>query len=589
MKTKIYLPIILMILLTSCGEEWLETKPLSINTPENIYVNKKGMESVLLSLRRDLRADFYGGGPMPLTLELISSDVGVAGEQRQDMVINHDLFSTPTQVGASQEYRNWGVAWKPIRDANVVISRIEIPEWDSEEDKNEVLAEAYFHRAYWYYRLVHQFGDVPFLNKEYTEPKIDFYTHSKNTILAKIQNDLEFSVQWLPEVVEPGKVNKAAGQHLLTKVYLANSEFDKAINAASSIINSGRYGLMAERFGIDASDERFNVIWDLHQKENKSSSTNTEGILIVQDKYGFPGAETEGAQTMRVYTPWWSHASWLKDPDGKRACVDSNWDPQILALGRGVGMFRPCNYSNYTIWENSEADLRHDPDTNWMPMSKVLINNPQSDYFGQPVRRQDMNQQDTVRAWYPWPQYKVYVKDERRPQKPTGGNSDWYVFRLAETYLLRAEAYFWKGDMANAAADINKVRQRALAPLISAGDVNIGYILDERARELYIEEPRKCELTRIACIMAENNLNGYSTNNFHEKNFWYDRIIEKNEFYNVGRIWEQFEYKINPYHVFWPIPQSAIDANAGGKINQNKGYFGAENNIPPKTEITEED
>jgi starch-binding outer membrane protein, SusD/RagB family len=589
MKTKIYLPIILMLLLTSCGEEWLEPKPLSINTPENIYVNKKGMESVLLSLRKDLRADFYGSNPMPLTLELISSDIGVAGEQRQDMVINHDLFSTPTQVGAWQEYRNWDVAWKPIRDANVVISRIETPEWDSENDKNEILGEAYFHRAYWYYRLVHQFGDVPFLNKEYTEPKIDFYTHSKNTILAKIQNDLEFSVQWLPEVVEPGKVNKAAGQHLLTKVYLANSEFDKAINAASSIINSGRYGLMTERFGIDASDERFNIIWDLHQKENKSSSTNTEGILVVQDKYGFPGAQTGGTSTMRVYTPWWSHASWLKDPDGKRACIDPNWNPQILALGRGVGMFRPCNYSNYTIWENSEADLRHDPDTNWMPMSKVLINNPQSDYFGQPVRRQDMNQQDTVRAWYPWPQYKVYVKDELRPQKPTGGNSDWYVFRLAETYLLRAEAYFWKGDMANAAADINKVRQRALAPLISAGDVNIGYILDERARELYIEEPRKCELTRIACIMAENNLNGYSINNFHEKNYWYDRIMEKNEFYNVGRIWEQFEYKINPYHVFWPIPQSAIDSNAGGKINQNKGYFGAENNIPPKTEITEED
>lgn len=82
--------------------------------------------------------------------------------------------------------------------------------------------------------------------------------------------------------------------------------------------------------------------------------------------------------------------------------------------------------------------------------------------------------------------YKVYVRNERRPQKPTGGNSDWYVYRLAKTYLLRAEAYFWKGELANAASDINKVRERAHAPSISAGNVGIGYILDERARGLYI-------------------------------------------------------------------------------------------------------
>ena len=588
MKTKFYILIIYLMMITACDESWLETQPLSINTADNIYVNKAGMESVLLSLRKDLRVEFYGGNPMPLTLELISSDIGVAGEQRQDMVINHDLFSNPTNVGAWEEYRNWDVAWKPIRDANIVISRIDIPSWKTETEKNEILAEAYFHRAYWYYRLVHQYGDVPFLSKEYTEPKIDFYTHSRKTILEKIQNDLEFAVQWLPEDVAPGKVNRAAGYHLLTKIYLANSQFDKAINSASTIIDNGNYSLINQRFGAVASDNRFNVIWDLHQKENKSISTNTEVILVVQDKYGFPGAQTSGTRTMRVYIPWWSHAIWLKDPDGLRACIDKNWDPQILAFGRGVGMFRPCNYVNFDIWENAGADLRHDPDTNWVPTSKILINNPDSRYYGQPVDFKDSNPMDSVRAWYPWPQYKVYVKDELRPQKPQGGNSDWYVFRLAGTYLLRAEAYYWKGMLSYAATDINKVRERALAPLITANDVNIGYILDERARELYIEEPRKTELTRIAFIMAENGIEGYNIENFHEKNYWFDRIIEKNTFYNRGRIWEQFEYKISPYHVLWPIPQSAIDANPGDQINQNKGYFGSENNIPPKTEISDE-
>jgi starch-binding outer membrane protein, SusD/RagB family len=155
--------------------------------------------------------------------------------------------------------------------------------------------------------------------------------------------------------------------------------------------------------------------------------------------------------------------------------------------------------------------------------------------------------------------------------------------------LLRAEAYWWKGDMANAAADINKVRERALAPPVAPGDVTLEYILDERIRELYGESPRKTELTRMSFIMADNSLNGYSIQNFQDKNYWFDRVQAKNNFYNVGYVWGINEFKIASYHVLWPIPQDVIDDNQGGVINQNIGYPGAENNIPPKTEITEED
>ena len=233
-------------------------------------------------------------------------------------------------------------------------------------------------------------------------------------------------------------------------------------------------------------------------------------------------------------------------------------------------------------------DLRHDTVSNWVPVTKIRYNNPKSSYYGQAVDIQYTNPQDTFRAYYPWPQYKLYVTDENRPDQPYGGNSDWYIFRLAGTYLLRAEAYYWKGDLASAAADINTVRERAFCSPINASQVTIDYILDERARELYAEEPRKTELTRIAFIMADNNLNGYSINNFSEKNYWYDRIVEKN-FYDKGFFWGQHEFTMSPFHVLWPIPQDAIDANAGGHINQNMGYAGAENNVPPKTEIIEEE
>ena len=67
----------------------------------------------------------------------------------------------------------------------------------------------YKRQAYWYYRLVHLYGDVPFLNIEHTAPKIDFYTHSRKTILAKIEEDLAWAVKWLPKTVVTGAVSKA--------------------------------------------------------------------------------------------------------------------------------------------------------------------------------------------------------------------------------------------------------------------------------------------------------------------------------------------------------------------------------------------
>lgn len=581
--------IFLALLIFSCQEEWLEPKPLSIYSPESIYIDKNGMEALLLSLRKNLRVEFYKA-PCDLVDELITSDCCVGGAK--GTATTHNFFTqvTPTSTGQFNFFEYWEMAYNQIRNANVVISRIDAPEWVNEQDKNKILAEAYFHRAYWYYRLVHQFGDVPFLNKEYTEPKIDFYTHARKTIINKIQEDMEFATQWLPISVDPGKVNRAAGNHLLAKICLANSDFDGAITAAGNVINDGIHSLMTGRFGKYAGDNTYNVIWDLHQKENKSLATNAEGLLVCQEKYGYADTEVDGGTlAMANYVPVWWHTSYLKDANGKAACTDASGNWQVIALGRGVGYARPSNYTGYEIWNNCVADLRHDTLANWMPMSKVLHNNPSSAYYGQPVTKNYMNASDTFQCWFPWPQYKVYVEDEELPQQPKGGHSDWYIFRIAETYLLRAEAYVWKDDMVNAAADINKIRERANAPRVAVGDVRIDYILDERVRELFAEEPRKCELTRIAFIMADNNLSGYSTENFSEHNYWFDRVEEKNNFYNAGISWGANEFKIGSYHVLWPVPQDVIDSNQGGVINQNEGYSGTEKNIPPKIEIDEED
>ncbi|MDO7743968.1 MAG: RagB/SusD family nutrient uptake outer membrane protein, partial [Pedobacter sp.] len=134
---------------------------------------------------------------------------------------------------------------------------------------------------------------------------------------------------------------------------------------------------------------------------------------------------------------------------------------------------------------------------------------------------------------------------------------------------------------------INTVRARANATLLTdVSQITIGTILDERARELYWEEPRKTELTRIAYIFAltgKSAYNGKSYNlaNFSDNNFFYDRIMEKNDFYkNQVPTLQGVNYRIAPYHVLWPVPISAQRFNVNGRINQNKGYAGFEANVP---------
>jgi hypothetical protein len=138
----------------------------------------------------------------------------------------------------------------------------------------------------------------------------------------------------------------------------------------------------------------------------------------------------------------------------------------------------------------------------------------------------------------------------------TGGHSfrDYYLFRLADTYLLRAEAYLGKNDKNAAAANINTVRARAHAPLVEASNVDIDYLLDERIRELMFEEFRICTLCRMG------------------------KLVERTRKYNSvyygmgGEVFEAAGTSIQDYHNLWPIPFPEIERNIEVKLEQNPGY-----------------
>ena len=611
---------ILLIGSINCKKDFLKPEPLSFYLPETAYTDVAGLQAALVSCARNLRIEYYGGNP-PILTEMLFSEIAVEGTtDKAGPAIDLNLVITPDGANVavspvSPDDRNkigvyWDEAYRAIKYANTVISRIDDSriKYTSPAQRNAILGAAYFHRALRYYRLTHQFGDVPVSMKEVTDPKLDFYSVKREVILQQMKLDLDSALLWRTDAVNKGDVTKGAVAHLLTKVNLALGNFDAAITAANSVINGSVYSLMKVPFGsapppalVPAGQTipvplPSNVIWDLHRPENKSLSQNREGIFMIIDRFG-EGQFGTGMTIMRQAVPLWG--SNVNSPSGKKGTND-NTNPEFIQsnlYGRGIGRTRPSNYAQYEIW-NDPKDLRH-AKGNWIYMEDLLYNDPglktsnDTNYLKN-VRLRNaaggLLSTDTIRSYYGWPQYKYFVPDfENSPMQ--GGHSDWYLFRLAETYLLRAEAYFWKGDNANAAADINAVRTRAGCSPITAAMVSMGTILDERARELNFEEPRKTELTRISYLFAKTgkaaeNGKTYSLASFSENNYLYDRVILKNNFYRLKlRTTFGTIYTISPYHILWPVPSTVIQANSNGIINQNKGYIGFEKNVPALDKI----
>jgi len=602
-----------VLFLTGCKEDFLKPEPLSFFSPENALVDKEGMESLLTTNEHLMRREYT----IPqLRMEVMMSDIGnCAGCSLADFAQN--LYpSSGALSNAWYNVQQWWVEWyNVIKYSNTVLSRVHDIEL-TEQERNELIAKAIFYRSRAYYRLTHQYGDVPLVLEEVVSPRLDFYTFERESILRKMKQDMDQYVESLPLTAPMGTVNRGAGYHLLTKINLALGEFQDAVTSSSKIIDGGTYALMTERFGaykdqdkitggyrayINGGEVELDVIWDLHRPENITGPENKEVLLAVVDRLNIAGNDDQnarqwnipyesGMRNMRNNTPRWGAVGAIKTPSGANGimAVDDEFG-QYRTLGHGEGFLRPSLYMAYEIWDDPNDKRGKQP--NWWKMTDLVFNNtallgtPDEIYYGEHLTVSARPPGvDSLRIWFPF--FNKFLNEDPRTV-PNGANQDWYVYRVAGTYLLRAEAYFWMGDLANAAEDINAIRQRAGASPVTPDEVNIGLILDERAKELFNEEPRKSEMVRMSYIFAKTGKSykgkTYSLSDFSNNNFWYDRTIEKNVLYRENRpTAEGPSYRVEPRNVLWPIPESNILANSLGHINQTPGYAGSETNINPK-------
>lgn len=599
------------ITFTGCKESFLQPEPLSFFEPGETFTTKSGLDAAVAIADRHLRSYWtfssYTDLSLPISTEYMFSDVSVAGKTDDgNIFIDIATRLTPTDMPERLTYF-WGETYNGIKYANTILTFIDGVAGLDDATKNQYKGRALFHRSWRYLALCFQFKDVPLVTKIVSVPKVNYRSTKREAILKKITEDMEQAVQWVPDQKDmtlKGLVNKGACRQLLIKCYLATGQYDKAIAQADLLINNSGYSLAMNNFGnfINPYPNTWpitrNVVWDLHRPENKSIAANTEAIMIMPNRNATDMAIK--MNSMRNWLPFLDNIG-LATPDSKQAIrflplsnssYRANLD-YVDAIGRGIAHIRPTYFAQRSLWYvngvNDAGDLRHSNAVgNWIEMEDLKYNDPSSTYFGQNVRLRNgagaLLCADTIRQYFAWPHYKYYIEDpieslNANEVNHRGGAGDLYLYRLAETYLLRAEAKFYKGDIAGATADVNKVRERAKCTQMYA-TVSIGDIMNERARELNMEEWRFTELSRVSYSLALSGKadewgNIYTVDNLATNSYWYQRIQHYSDFYNKGKVQVKGRsFTMAPHNINWPIPNGSIQSNGGAQLWQNQGYTG---------------
>jgi hypothetical protein len=193
---------LLVLVGQSCQKDWLKPKALSFFSPENTLIDEPGFNAAIASIARNVRGEWYEDGA-PIITENIFSEMCVEGTtDKFGPAVNMNILITPDANLNSGDFNRIGWYWERmyliIRLANTITTRIEEAKNIPDDKKNIIKGRAMFFRGYAYYRLVHQFGDVPTSFKELTSAKLDFNSVKREVILQRVKTDLDFAFANVP-------------------------------------------------------------------------------------------------------------------------------------------------------------------------------------------------------------------------------------------------------------------------------------------------------------------------------------------------------------------------------------------------------
>jgi len=552
-KTFIFLTII--SLFYSCNEEFLDEKTEDIFTSANAYTTYIDFTASVNNLYFLFRRQFFSRDENRPFDFIYGTDLVYDGEPGGSN--RHGNMEQAYRPSSSIPTVHWNLLYKTIAEANTIIDRAENSEMTEEQTK-DIISQARFFRGLSYKTLVTLYGGVPLVVNEILEPKVDFQRASKEEVFNQILEDLTFASENLPGIADLGQdkkghVTNLIAYHYLAEAYLALGRNSDAIAATSMVIDNPNTSLMTSRFGTRSNETPGDHFWDLFRTGNQNHPDNKEALWVIQFELDVPGGGLESGRRAGAYALERHFAPLL------RFSPFNSWPVGDYTGGRGIGWGITTTYYSNTIWGDDASNPDWNNDIRNANHNFVRVYNQSN---SEALKARNITQEYSTEVLPRRREFYAYPSKVTTPYNHPEGNyrdssipfaltsnagmtyTDQYMLRLAETYLLRAEAYLANNQPGLAADDINTVRSRSNASLVSGSEIDIDYILDERARELGLEEKRRLTLMRLDVI--------------------YDRVMSYNPFY--------VEQGMQPHFNLWPIPADEIEGNRGSVLTQNPGY-----------------
>jgi starch-binding outer membrane protein, SusD/RagB family len=562
MKNRLIIQLLLILLvasvISSCKKKLQEYNPSGL-TGETLYSQAAGFETLVSAAYSFTR--FWYGKEEGYSMSEMGTDIWTSGTG--DVYPQLSSYNNLQGSNTTALTLEWNNLYAAVNLCNLGIKEVGNVAGFTTAQKTQREAELRFLRAFYYWHIVETWGGVHFT----TDPTEGVVTTANKTpedkFYDQIFTDLQFAVANLPSSA-PGQYGRAwqpVAKAFLARMYLTRGKNTEAIALANDVIKNYGFALLP----------KYSDLWNMANLKNKeviwavdySTNLSLNDLATTAYPYGHSRGSNNGHLLFLMVYDQVNSAILTRDINNGRPF--NRYMPTKALLD----MFDDANDSRYdgsfqTVWYANKAantsgnvfntsikkDFKVGDTVAYTPKGTVpvAVSNalPYTTYDYSRVY--GSNAVPTQRKFYV--SLKKFKDSTRASFNEAQSARDVFVMRLAEMYLIAAEAEFKNGKVDSAAYYLNIVRSRAAWPgrtanmQITTAQVTLDFILDERAREFAGEQLRWFDLKRTGKLI--------------------DRVKALNP--------DAAAY-IQSFDLVRPIPQSQIDAVSNKtEFTQNPGY-----------------
>lgn len=546
------------VVFTSCDKKLSEYNPSGL-TPDVTYSNAKGFETLVNAAYSYSR--FWYGKEEGYSLSEMGTDIWTNGTG--DVFPQLSRYDNLQGSNTSALNLEWDNFYEAIYLCNTGIAKIaDIPDYTAAQ-KTTREAELRFLRAFYYWHIVETWGGVHFTTEATASGVIESTANKTpvETFYKQIFTDLEFAVKNLPTTTadynrstlglpaDYGRVTIPAAKAFLARMYLTRGMNDQALAMATDVIKNPVYSLVPKYADLWSMSNLKNkeVIWAIDYSANLSNNDASSSA--------YPTGHSRGSNS--------GHMLFLQVYDQVNGSILARDIPNGRPFNRYMptkallDMFDEANDSRYqssfqTVWycnkKGRAVGNTFTKDSADYAVGDTVCYTPKNTLPASVMNAKKYTTYDISRVYKAdgTPSQRKFYVSLKKFLDPTRTSSneaqsvrDVFVIRLAEMYLIAAEAELKRGNPDAAAGYLNSIRTRAAIPgkeaamQVTGSQVTLDFILDERARELAGEQLRWFDLKRT------------------------NKLIDRIQTQKMNPDAAQY---IKGYHTVRPIPQSQIDA-----------------------------